>query len=80
MSTANSFSATDTITAYTNDVSENHVLTGDFVAANLVTSGSPATTVTITQNAHGFSTGQKIQLSGSGKAASDANKYNNVHS
>jgi hypothetical protein len=79
MSTANSFSATDTITAYTNDVSENHVLTGDFVSANLVTSGSPATTVTLTQNAHGFSAGQKIQISGSGKATSDANKYNNVH-
>ena len=79
MSTANSFSTTDTLTAYTNDVSENAVLTGDFVSANLVTSGSPATTVTLTQNAHGFSAGQKLQISGSAKATSDANKYNNVH-
>ena len=79
MSTANSFSASDTLTAYTNDVSETAVLIGDFVSGNLVTSGSPATTVTITQDAHGFSVGQKIRISGSAKATSDANKYNNVH-
>ena len=79
MSGANNFSATDTITSYTNDVSETPVLIGDFVSANLVTSGSPATTVTLTQNAHGFSANQKIQISGSEKATSSANKYNNIH-
>ena len=79
MTSANTFSGTDTITSYSNDDSPTATLIGDFISANLVTTGSPATTVTITQASHGLSVGQKISITGSEKASSDANKYNNVH-
>ena len=79
MTSANTFSGTDTITSYSNEDSPTATLIGDFVSANLVTTGSPATTVTITQASHGLTAGQKISITGSAKASSDANKYNNVH-
>jgi len=75
MTTSNNFSASDTLTAYTNNADENPVGIGDFGSANIATSSA---TGTFTQNAHGFSVGQRIVISGS-VSGTDATLYNNNH-
>ena len=77
MTSSNNFTASDTITAYTNDGTASPIGIGDFSTANITTS---TTTGTYTQNAHGFSAGHKVTISGvtTGITADD-NIFNNTY-
>ena len=75
MTSSTNFSASDTLTAYTNITPYNPVGIGDFGTADVATSGA---TATFTQAAHGLTVGQRIIVSGSA-SGTDADVYNNTH-
>ncbi len=75
MTSSNNFSASDTLTAYTNISPFSPVGIGDFGTANIATSGA---TATFTQATHGLTVGQRITVSGSA-SGTDADVYNNTH-
>ncbi len=74
MTSANTFSSNDILTAYSR-VDSSPIGIGDFGTANISTSG---TTATFTQADHGFGAGERIVITGS-ESGTDATVYNNNH-
>ena len=74
MTSANTFSSNDILTAYSR-ADSSPIGIGDFGTANISTSG---TTATFTQAAHGFGAGERIVITGS-TSGTDATVYNNNH-
>ena len=74
MTSANTFSSNDILTAYSR-ADSSPIGIGDFGTANISTSG---TTATFTQADHGFGAGDRIVITGS-ESATDNTVYNNNH-
>lgn len=74
MTSANTFSSNDILTAYSR-ADSSPIGIGDFGTANVSTSG---TTATFTQTNHGFGAGDRIVITGS-ESATDNTVYNNNH-
>ena len=78
MITANSFSADERLTTFKNEAGGSPIGIGDFTTANITLAGT--TTATLTQAEHGYSTAQKINLSGiSTGVTADDTKFNGLH-